>query len=723
MEQKEILRMIATESKVKTHQAEAVIKLLEEGNTVPFIARYRKEATGSLDEVQIKEIEDRYHYIQQVEQRKDEVLRLIEEQGKLTEELAASIKAATVLQRVEDLYRPYKQKRRTKATIAKERGLEPLADKLMKFPKGSLVETASSYLDEEKGIGTIEAVLAGARDILAERFADDAGVREQLRQLARRNGKVVSVLKNAEKDEKQVFEMYYEYEEPVNRIVPHRILAMNRGEKEEVLRVGISVPVERAVQIMENKWIPRNFTGEAVEQVKEAISDSYKRLIEPSIEREIRSELSEKAEAQAIHIFSENLRNLLLQPPIRGKMVLGVDPAYRTGCKLAVVDETGKMLEVMAIYPHKPQRETDKAKKTVQTLLEKYPISIIAIGNGTASRETEQFIADTLKDTDNKAAYVIVNEAGASVYSASEVARAEFPDLQVEQRSAVSIARRLQDPLSELVKIDPKAVGVGQYQHDVSQKQLAESLTFIVETAVNQVGVDVNTASASLLQYVSGLSKAVAENIVKARAEGGKFASRAQLKKIPRLGAKTYEQAVGFLRIPGAKNPLDSTGIHPESYKLAEQVLELADLKKKDVGTPKVEEALAALSIESLSSQLGVGEVTVQDIVDTLMKPARDPRDEFPQPLLKTDVLQMEDLQRGMELQGTVRNVVDFGAFVDIGVKQDGLVHISKLANRRVKHPLDVVSLGDIVTVWVEEVDAKKGRISLTMLPPASQNE
>lgn len=723
MEQKEILRMIATESKVKTHQAEAVIKLLEEGNTVPFIARYRKEATGSLDEVQIKEIEDRYHYIQQVEQRKDEVLRLIEEQGKLTEELAASIKAATVLQRVEDLYRPYKQKRRTKATIAKERGLEPLADKLMKFPKGSLVETASSYLDEEKGIGAIEDVLAGARDILAERFADDAGVREQLRQLARRNGKVVSVLKNTEKDEKQVFEMYYEYEEPVNRIVPHRILAMNRGEKEEVLRVGISMPVERAVQIMENKWIPRNFTGEAVEQVKEAISDSYKRLIEPSIEREIRSELSEKAEAQAIHIFSENLRNLLLQPPIRGKMVLGVDPAYRTGCKLAVVDETGKMLEVMAIYPHKPQRETDKAKKTVQTLLEKYPISIIAIGNGTASRETEQFIADTLKDTDNKAAYVIVNEAGASVYSASEVARAEFPDLQVEQRSAVSIARRLQDPLSELVKIDPKAVGVGQYQHDVSQKQLAESLTFIVETAVNQVGVDVNTASASLLQYVSGLSKAVAENIVKARAEEGKFASRAQLKKIPRLGAKTYEQAVGFLRIPGAKNPLDSTGIHPESYKLAEQVLELAGVKKKDVGTPKVEEALAALSIESLSSQLGVGEVTVRDIVDTLMKPARDPRDEFPQPLLKTDVLQMEDLQRGMELQGTVRNVVDFGAFVDIGVKQDGLVHISKLANRRVKHPLDVVSLGDIVTVWVEEVDTKKGRISLTMLPPASQNE
>ena len=723
MEQKEMLRVIAAESKVKAHQAEAVIKLLEEGNTVPFIARYRKEATGSLDEVQIKEIEDRYHYIQQVEQRKEEVLRLIDEQGKLTEELAAAIKAATILQRVEDLYRPYKQKRRTKATIAKERGLEPLADKLMKFPKGGLNEVASSFIDADKGVGTLEEALAGARDILAERFADDAGVREQLRQLARRNGKVVSAVKNAEKDEKQVFEMYYEYEEPVNRIVPHRILAMNRGEKEEVLRVGISVPVERAVQIMENKWIPRNFTGEAIEQVKEAIGDSYKRLIEPSIEREIRSELTEKAEAQAIHIFSANLRNLLLQPPIRGKMVLGVDPAYRTGCKLAVVDETGKMLEVTAIYPHKPQRDTAKAKQTVQALLEKYPITIIAIGNGTASRETEQFIADTLKETDNKAAYVIVNEAGASVYSASEVARAEFPDLQVEQRSAVSIARRLQDPLSELVKIDPKAVGVGQYQHDVSQKQLAESLTFIVETAVNQVGVDVNTASASLLQYVSGLSKTVAENIVQARGEGGKFTSRAQLKKIPRLGAKTYEQAVGFLRIPGAKNPLDATGIHPESYKLAEQVLELAGVTKKDVGTKKAEEALTVLSIESLSSQLGVGEVTIRDIVDTLMKPARDPRDEFPQPLLKTDVLQMEDLKRGMELQGTVRNVVDFGAFVDIGVKQDGLVHISKLANHRVKHPLDIVSLGDIVTVWVEEVEVKKGRISLTMLPPSSQND
>lgn len=716
-----MLPVIAEATGIKPKQVEAVIGLLEEGNTVPFIARYRKEVTGSLDEVQIKAIEDRYHYIQQLEQRKEEVLRLIEEQGKLTDELANAIKAATVLQRVEDLYRPYKQKRRTKATIAKERGLEPLADEIMKFPREALDHIASKFIDAEKDVETIEDALAGARDILAERFADDATIRDQLRNLSRKEGKIVTALKNAEKDEKQVFEMYYEYEEPVSRIVPHRILAINRGEKEDILRAGIFVPVERAVQAMENKWIPRQFTGDAVAQVKESIADSYKRLIEPSIERELRAELTERAESQAIHIFSENLRSLLLQPPIRGKFVLGVDPAYRTGCKLAVVDETGKMLEVTAIYPTKPKSDIEGSKKVVKAYLKKYPIEIIAIGNGTASRETEQFIADTLKEVERDVAYVIVNEAGASVYSASEVARAEFSDLQVEQRSAVSIARRLQDPLSELVKIEPKAVGVGQYQHDVSQKQLVESLTFIVETAVNQVGVDVNTASASLLQYVSGLSKTVAENIVTARAETGKFSSRAQLKKVPRLGAKTYEQAIGFLRIPEAKNPLDGTGIHPESYKLAEQVLEIAGLTKKDVGSKKAEEAIGALTIADLCQQLDVGEVTIKDIVDTLMKPTRDPRDAFPQPLLKTDVLQMEDLKAGMELQGTVRNVVDFGAFVDIGVKQDGLVHISKLQKQRVKHPLDVVALGDIVTVWVDSVDVNKGRIALTMLPPKEQ--
>ena len=716
-----MLQIIATDAKVKPTQVDAVIKLLDDGNTVPFIARYRKEATGSLDEVQIKLIEDRYHYIQQLEQRKEEVLRLIDEQGKLTEQLATEIKAATVLQRVEDLYRPYKQKRRTKATVAKEKGLEPLAAYLIEFRKEDIYVFASTFVSEEKGVLTSDEALAGARDILAEQFADDAAIRDQLRKLSWREGKIESKVKDIVEDEKQIFEMYYEYEEQVNRIVPHRILAMNRGEKEGILKISIAIPVEKAVSLMERNWIPVHSNSAAVEEVKLAIADSYKRLIAPSIERELRTELSEKAEAQAIHIFAENLRNLLLQPPMRGKMVLGVDPAYRTGCKLAVIDETGKLIEVTAIYPHPPKPDVEKSTRVVKEILNKYPIDIIAIGNGTASRETEQFIANVLKEVDREVAYIIVNEAGASVYSASEVAREEFPDLQVEQRSAVSIARRIQDPLSELVKIDPKAVGVGQYQHDVSQKQLAESLTFIVETAVNQVGVDVNMASSSLLQYVSGLSKTVAENIVKARAELGKFTSRSQLKKIPRLGAKTYEQAIGFLRIPEAKNPLDATAIHPESYKLAEQILKLAGLSAKDVGSKKAEEAIGALDILQLSNELGVGEITLKDIIESLMKPVRDPRDAFPQPLLKTDVLKMEDLQVGMELQGTVRNVVDFGAFVDIGVKQDGLVHISKLKKQRIKHPLEVVALGDIVTVWVEQVDVKKGRISLTMLPPEKQ--
>lgn len=723
MEAKKMLQIIANDTKVKPHQAEAVIKLLEDGNTVPFIARYRKEATGSLDEVQIKSVEDRYHYIQQLEQRKEEVIRLIDEQGKLSQELQASIQAATVLQRVEDLYRPFKQKRRTKATIAKEKGLEPLADALMSFPKKDVGEIASSFLDSEKGIETAEEALAGAKDILAERFADDAALRDQLRKFSWKEGKITISVKNEEKDEKKVFEMYYDYEEPVKYIVPHRTLAINRGEKEDILKASIHVPLDRVLQIMEKTWIPFKSSSPAISYVKEAIEDGYKRLIQPSIERELRNELTEKAEAQAIHIFAENLKSLLLQPPMRGKMVLGVDPAYRTGCKLAVVDETGKMLEVTAIYPHPPKPDVQKAKSVVKALLAKYPISIVAIGNGTASRETEQFIADVLKEVDNDVAYVIVNEAGASVYSASEVARGEFPELQVEQRSAVSIARRLQDPLSELVKIEPKAVGVGQYQHDVSQKKLNESLAFIVETAVNQVGVDVNTASSSLLQYVSGLSKTVAENIVNARSESGKFTSRAQLKKIPRLGAKTYEQAIGFLRIAEAKNPLDATGIHPESYKLAEDILASAGLSKKDVGSKRCEEALAAIDINALSNELNVGEVTVKDIADTLMKPTRDPRDAFPQPLLKKDILKMEDLQVGMEMQGTVRNVVDFGAFVDIGVKQDGLVHISKLQKRRVKHPLEVVSLGDIVTVWVDKVEVNKGRISLTMIAPEQQVE
>ncbi len=715
-----MLQLIAKDVAVKPGQVDAVIKLLEEGNTVPFIARYRKEVTGSLDEVQIKAVEDRYHYIQQLEQRKEEVIRLIHEQDKLTPELEKSILSATVLQRVEDLYRPYKQKRRTKATIAKEKGLEPLADLLVAFSHDPLEQLAIKFVDNDQ-VANAEDALAGARDILAERFADDAAIREKIRTYSLKDGVLVTSVKNAEIDEKNVFEMYYEYEEPVNRIVPHRILAINRGEKEDVLKVSIHVPVDRVLMIMWKEWIPATGTSPAIAEVKLAIEDSYKRLIQPSIEREIRNELTEKAETQAIHIFSANLRNLLLQPPMKGKYVLGVDPAYRTGCKLAVVDETGKMLEVTAIYPHPPKPDVAKSKAVVKAILAKYPISIIAIGNGTASRETEQFIVDVLNELTTDVAYVIVNEAGASVYSASDIARAEFPDLQVEQRSAVSIARRLQDPLSELVKIEPKAVGVGQYQHDVSQKKLNESLTFIVETAVNQVGVDVNTASSSLLQYVSGLSKTVAENIVKVREENGQFTTRVQLKKIPRLGAKTYEQAIGFLRISEAKNPFDATGIHPESYHLAEQILAEAKIDKKELGTKKAEEAIAALDIQQLSGVLEIGVVTIQDIVDTLMKPSRDPRDAFPQPLLKTDVLKMEDLKVGMELQGTVRNVVDFGAFVDIGVKQDGLVHISKLQNKRIKHPLEVVALGDIVTVWVEQIDVSKGRISLTMLPPKNQ--
>ncbi|MFB5087365.1 Tex family protein [Psychrobacillus sp. PGGUH221] len=721
MEIKKMLQLVSKETGVKTTQAEQVIKLLEEGNTVPFIARYRKEQTGSLDEVQIKAIEDRYNYIQQLEQRKEEVIRLIDEQGKLTEELITSINNATVLQRVEDLYRPYKQKRRTKATIAKEKGLEPLANLLLTFPKESVEKLATDYLNEKLEVLTIEDALQGARDILAEQFADDAKIREQIRNISRADGKVISSVKKAELDEKNIFEMYYEYEEPVKKIVPHRTLALNRGEKEDVLKVSIQVPIEKVTSVMKLQWVPNNTSSDAVGHVEMSIEDSYKRLIQPSVEREIRTELTEKAEAQAIHIFSENLRNLLLQPPLKGKIILGVDPAYRTGCKLAVVDDTGKLLEVSAIYPHAPKMDVEGSKKRVLSCLEKYPISLIAIGNGTASRETEQFIVDCLKEVEGDVAYVIVNEAGASVYSASETARNEFPDLQVEQRSAVSIARRLQDPLAELVKIDPKAVGVGQYQHDVSQKKLSESLSFIVETAVNQVGVNVNTASASLLQYVSGLSKTVAENVVNLRNEQGRFTSRAQLKKIPRLGAKTYEQAIGFLRVPDAKNPFDATGIHPESYKAAEQVLEIAGLKKSQIGSKEAEEALKNINIVDVSKELEIGEITLKDIVDTLIKPTRDPREAFPQPILKKDVLKMEDLQTGMELQGTVRNVVDFGAFVDIGVKQDGLVHISKLKKGFVKHPLDVVSLGDIVTVWVEQYDANKGRIALTMLPPQEQ--
>ncbi len=714
----EILQQIAKEEGLTNKQVNSTIALLEEGNTVPFIARYRKEMTGALDEVQIRNIMERWQYIQNLQQRKSEVIRLIDEQGKLTEELSKSIQKAAKLQEVEDLYRPYKQKRRTKATIAKEKGLEPFAEWLAGLPQNvQIEEKANEFLSEEHELLTVEDVLAGAKEIIAEWVSDDAESRKWIRQETAKNGKVESKLKNQENDEKNVFEMYYEYEEPISKIVPHRTLALNRGEKEDVLRINVKPNDEVVVGYLLKKWITDDRSPAAI-YLKEAVEDSYKRFIQPSIEREIRAELTEKAEEQAIRIFSENLRKLLLQPPLKGKVVLAVDPAYRTGCKLAVVDETGKVLKIDVIYPHPPVSKRKEASSKVVDILKTFHVEMVAIGNGTASRETEQFIADILKELDEEIYYLIVNEAGASVYSASDLAREEFPNLQVEERSAVSIGRRLQDPLAELVKIDPKSVGVGQYQHDVSQKKLSESLTFVVETAVNQVGVNVNTASSSLLQYVAGLSKTVANNIIKKREEEGKFLQRSQLKKIPRLGAKTYEQAIGFLRILDGSEPLDRTSIHPESYPEVMKLLQSLGFSTADLGTTALVDELKGLDIEKTADELGVGVPTLKDIIEALVRPARDPRDDLAKPLLKKDVLQLEDLETGMELQGTVRNVVDFGAFVDIGVKQDGLVHISKLSKQFVKHPLNVVSVGDVVTVWVDSVDKNKGRVALTMLKP-----
>ncbi|WP_417898241.1 Tex family protein [Bacillus haimaensis] len=717
----QLLNQLAKDVEVTKSQAKKVISLLEEGNTVPFIARYRKEQTGSLDEVQIRAVMEKWQYIQNLENRKEEVIRLIDEQGKLTEELRSSLMKASKLQQVEDLYRPYKQKRRTKATIAKEKGLEPYALWLMSFPSApSLEEKAQEFLSGEKEVSTVEEVLEGAKDIIAEMVSDEAVYRQYIRDLTFRQGRIVSVVKSEEKDEKQVFAMYYEYEEPINKVLPHRVLAVNRGEKEDVLRVSVKAPAERVLSYLNKQVIKREHSLVA-SLIKEAVEDSYKRLIEPAIERELRKELTEKAEEQAIHIFSENLRNLLLQPPLKGRVVLGVDPAYRTGCKLAAVDETGKVLTIGVIYPHAPVNKRKEAIQKLLDVLQTYNIEVVAIGNGTASRETEQLIAEVIQQSGKSISYLIVNEAGASVYSASDLAREEFPDLQVEERSAVSIARRLQDPLAELVKIDPKSVGVGQYQHDVAQKRLAESLNFVVETVVNQVGVNVNTASSSLLQYVAGLSKTVANNIIKKRDEQGKFSSRSELKGIPRLGAKTYEQCIGFLRIIDGKQPLDRTDIHPETYPDVKKLLKQLGVSEKEIGTEKLQLALKNVDVQMLSADLSIGDITLQDIIESLIRPERDPRDNMPTPLLKKDVLQLEDLKKGMELEGTVRNVVDFGAFVDIGVKQDGLVHISKLSNRFVKHPLDVVSVGDIVTVWVDGVEVNKGRVSLTMLAPEKQ--
>ncbi|WCK54994.1 Tex family protein [Aneurinibacillus sp. Ricciae_BoGa-3] len=719
MELDKMIAIIADELHISLSQAKQTVQLLDEGSTVPFIARYRKEATGMLDENQIRDIQERMDYLRQLEQRKEEVLRLIAEQDKLTDELTRQINATVKLQQVEDLYRPFKQKRRTRATVAKEKGLEPLAQFILTARKGDVQHEALKYVNPEKGVTDAVEATEGAGDIIAEQVADDPQIRSWIRELTLKRGQLVTLKKEEEPDGKKVYEMYYEYAEPVAKVAPHRTLAINRAEREGILRVKIDMDAQPILQYMERKYLRREPVASAV--IKNILEDSYKRLIAPAVEREVRNVLTEKAEEQAIHIFAENLRQLLLQSPLRGQTVLGLDPAFRTGCKLAVVDETGKLLEVRVIYPTPPQNKIAEAKAEMKRLINQYRVGIIAIGNGTASRESEQFTADLLKEIDVEVSYIIVNEAGASVYSASKLAGEEFPDLDVSERSAVSIARRLQDPLAELVKIDPKSIGVGQYQHDVSQNKLSSSLQFVVESAVNYVGVDVNTASPSLLQYVSGVSKQVAKNIVLKREEIGKYTTRDQLKHVPRLGSKTYEQCIGFLRVPDGDNPLDTTPIHPESYdKVAVLLKELA-IEATGITTPEAKDKLSHINIEEMAQRLDIGVPTLTDIVESLLRPGRDPREELAKPVLKKDVLHIEDLAKGMELEGTVRNVVDFGAFVDIGLKNDGLVHISQLSRSYVKHPLNVVSVGDIVTVWVKDVDIQKGRVGLTMLGPEAQ--
>lgn len=695
-------------------QMEATLNLLEEGNTIPFIARYRKEMTGSLNEVDIKWIQDRYQYLQNLETRKEEVIRLIDEQGKLTEELANNIQKALKLQEVEDLYRPYRQKRRTKAVIAKEKGLEPFALYLMTFPMDNLDVEARQYINIEHELDTLESVYQGAHEILAEMFGDEPKYRNWVRMHTFRHSVLKTAVKKDAVDEKRVYEMYYEFQEAVSKIANHRVLAINRAEKEGVIKVDIEVDEVAIFSYLQREILGDTPSTPAQKLIETAYIDAYRRFIKPAIERELRNELTEKAEAQAIVVFGENLRNLLLQSPIKNKVIMGFDPAYRTGCKLAIVDETGKVLKIQVIYPHPPasNQRQQEAKAQFKSLIEMYQVDMVAIGNGTASRESEVFVSNCLKELTRTVYYVIVNEAGASVYSASDAARHEFPELEVEERSAISIARRVQDPLAELVKIDPKSVGVGQYQHDVTQKLLEAQLKFVVETAVNQVGVNVNTASPQLLEYVAGLNKTIAQNIVTYREQNGAFSSRDVLKKVPRLGPKAYEQATGFLRIPDSKNVFDNTSIHPESYNIAYQVLSSFGLNQEDLGTGRARDALDA----GVEANLDVGKETLRDIVDALKAPGRDFRESMPAPILRSDIFSLEDLKPGMELQGTVRNVVDFGVFVDIGVKQDGLVHISKMSQSFVKHPSDIAAVGDIVKVWVVDVDVVKHRIQLSML-------
>ena len=712
----DINQKLTEELEVKRWQVDAAVNLIDEGYTIPFISRYRKEVTGSLNDEQLRKLYERLIYLRNLEEKKEQVLSSIEEQGKLTEELKQQILAAETLVSVEDLYRPYRPKRRTRATIAKEKGLEPLAAVIMlQKSMEPLEKIAEAYISQEKSVVSASEAVAGARDIIAESISDNADYRSWIRKITMNKGKVISTAKDPEAE--SVYEMYYEFEEPAEKLAGHRILALNRGEKEKFLTVKVQAPEEEILRYLEKKVIVNENTY-TTEVLKETVADSYNRLIAPAIEREIRSELTERAENGAIEVFGKNLHQLLMQPPIAGKVVLGWDPAFRTGCKLAVVDETGKVIGTTVIYPTAPTtpKKIQASKDLLKKIIPKYHISLISLGNGTASRESEEFIVELLKEIPEKVQYVIVNEAGASVYSASKLASEEFPKFDVGQRSAASIARRLQDPLAELVKIDPKAIGVGQYQHDMNQKKLGESFNGVVEDCVNKVGVDLNTASAPLLAYISGISSAIAKNIVAYREENGKFADRRELLKVPKLGPKAYEQCAGFMRIQGGKNPLDATAVHPESYEAAEKLLKKQGYKAEDITNHKLTGlSLTIRDYKKLAEELEIGEITLRDIVKELEKPARDPRDEMPKPILRTDVLEMKDLKEGMVLKGTVRNVIDFGAFVDIGVHQDGLVHISQITDKFIKHPLEAVSVGDIVDVKVMSVDMKKKRIQLTM--------
>ena len=712
-----IYKKIAEELNIRENQVEAAVKLIDEGNTIPFIARYRKEVTGNLSDETLRDLGERLTYLRNLEARKEEIIRLIDEQGKLTDELTVKIASTMVLSELEDIYRPYRPKKRTRATIAKEKGLEPLANIIyLQAEKRALYEIAKEYINKEKGVETEDDAIQGALDIIAENIADNADYRKKIKSFCFREAIITS--KSIKEDEKSPYEMYYDFKEGILRIPSHRILAINRGEKEEFLKVKIEKPDEKILEYLK-KQIIKDYKSMYYEPLSKVIEDSYKRLIEPSIEREIRNDLTERSEEKAIKVFGKNAKQLLLQPPIKGMTVMGFDPAYRTGCKIAVIDKTGKLLATTTVYPTEPQNDVEGAKNTLKALILKYDVNMIAIGNGTASRESEKFVSDMIKEISGNLYYAIVSEAGASVYSASKLATEEYPDINVSLRGAISIARRLQDPLSELVKIDPKAIGVGQYQHDVNQKKLSESLTGVVEDAVNSVGVDVNTATPSLLSYVSGINETVAKNIVKYRDENGELKTRKELLKVPKLGQAAFKQCAGFIRIFNGKNPLEVTAVHPESYEAAEKLLTIlgysVDSLTQKEKLENLKNDLSKVNISKISKELGVGELTLKDIIEELSKPGRDPREEMPKPILRSDVLKFEDLQEGMELTGTVRNVIDFGAFVDIGVKHDGLVHISEMSDKFIKNPSEIVSVGDIIKVKVIGIDREKQKVSLSM--------